>query len=70
MDDDTLWFWCLHCERCYKAGEHRYMKGIRWCPYEDCDGDVVLDAWPWDFVRESHPEYPEEPVREHEYPLY
>jgi len=62
--------WCLHCERAYKRGEHRMIHGLRMCPYDDCDGDTVLDGWSWPEVREGHPDYPEVPVISKTYPLY
>jgi len=44
--------------------------GLRMCPYDDCDGDTVLDGWSWPEVREGHPDYPEVPVIGKTYPLY
>ena len=64
------WLWCLHCERVYKAGEFRDIKGLQMCPYDDCNGDTVLDAWKWERISEIHPEYLEIPNRETIYPLY
>lgn len=76
------YMWCLHCERTYKYGEFREVKKkpfvvnhvryepiLQMCPYEDCNGDAVLDAWEWDRIRESHPEYPEIPEKGKVYPL-
>lgn len=40
------WLWCLHCERCYPAGEFRLVDGLEYCPYPDCDGDTHFDGWP------------------------
>jgi hypothetical protein len=34
---------------------------LQMCPYEDCDGDSVLDGMEWEWVRKYHPEYPEVP---------
>ena len=77
--------WCLHCERVYKYGEWRAIDGqflideegnktnkpLQFCPYEDCDGDTVMDAQPWSWVRENGNEhYPERPRRNKFYPLY
>lgn len=77
------YLWCLHCERTYKYGEYRlwkvepfvvdhvrYEPEFQMCPYEDCDGDAVIDAWEWDRIRESHPEYPEIPEKGKVYPMY
>jgi len=64
------WLWCLHCERAYRAEEYREIGDLQMCPYEDCDGDTVLDAWPWKQVRGANPSYPREPERGKVYPLY
>jgi hypothetical protein len=42
------WVWCLHCWRCYKVGEFRFVKKyeLQLCPYQDCDGSP-LDAFLW-----------------------
>lgn len=73
------WVWCLHCERCYKVGEFRVVltvmdrgrivEGLQMCPYDDCDGDAVIDAWPWGKLVDENG-YPETPERDHEYLLY
>jgi hypothetical protein len=64
------WLWCLHCERCYQAGEYREINGLQFCPYEGCTGTTVLDGWRWSSVRENdHFEYPEIPERNVVYPL-
>lgn len=72
--------WCLHCERTYPHGEFREIKDphpipgeddtLQMCPYEDCDGDVVIDSKEWDWVLEKHPDYPETPKHGEVYPLY
>ncbi|MHA1939736.1 MAG: response regulator transcription factor [Candidatus Thorarchaeota archaeon] len=77
------YMWCLHCERTYEYGQFRVIRQrpftvdhIRYepeyemCPYEDCDGDAVMDAWDWRDVREEHPEYPEIPEVGKRYALY
>jgi hypothetical protein len=76
------WVWCLHCERVYQVGEYRaekpdrmminmgFKEDLQMCPYAGCDGDTVTDSWPWETIREKHPEYPEIPEREKVYPLY
>jgi hypothetical protein len=60
------WVWCLHCNRAYKVGEFRTIKGLQYCPYEDCDGTTVLDAWLWEDLRKNtgiiHPEQPRKDV--------
>ncbi len=63
------YFWCLHCERTYKDGQFRKVDGFQMCPYQDCDGDAVTDAWDWATVRDNHPEYPEVPEPNKVYPL-
>ena len=61
---EGTWVLCIHCERCYRVGEHRVgADGCQYCQYEGCDGDAVMDAWPWDDVREKHPAYPVIPDR-------
>jgi hypothetical protein len=67
---EGAWIWCLHCERCYKAGEYRVVKGLQMCPYDDCNGDTVLDAHAWEGIRSMHLDYPEVPERGKEYPMY
>jgi hypothetical protein len=67
---DGIWLWCLHCERCYRAGEYREIDGLQYCPYPDCDGTTVMDGWTWGNIIRHHPEYPKEPEREKVYPLY
>ena len=64
------YLWCLHCERAYKHGEFRVARGLQMCPYEDCDGNTVMDGWDWAQIRDAHPEYPEVPEKGKVYPLY
>jgi hypothetical protein len=61
------WVWCLHCQRCYQVGEFREIRGLQMCPYDDCGGDTVVDAWSW-LPREysegvRRPDWPEVPER-------
>jgi hypothetical protein len=68
---EGTWLWCLHCERCYQAGEYREMdEGLQMCPYDDCDGSTVFDGWRWSRVRRENPGYPMFPERNKVYPLY
>ena len=79
---EGTWVWCLHCERCYQVGEYRAVKpdrqmrnagfteDLQMCPYPDCDGDTVFDAFPWEGIRGLHPDYPEIPERGKVYPQY
>ena len=77
------WVWCLHCERAYRVGWYRKQRVskfalklfpeeefLQMCPYPGCDGDTVVDAWPWKGIREGHPDYPEIPVLGKEYSMY
>lgn len=82
-EPESDFLWCLHCERAYQRGEHRKveikkkfrdlvpsdMQFLEMCPYEDCDGDTVVDAWDWERVREDNG-YPEIPQKGVVYPLY
>jgi hypothetical protein len=61
--------WCLHCGRAYRWGEYREINGLQMCPYEGCDGDTVMDGWPWEEVREGNPDYPKTPKLGHVYEL-
>lgn len=65
--------WCLHCERTYIEGEHRMKHHptnglLSMCPYEDCDGDTVIDNRPWNEIRKFNLHYPLIPERGVEYP--
>jgi len=66
----SLFLWCLHCERTYKRGEFRQIGNLQMCPYADCDGDTVVDAWEWESVRDAHPKYPKIPEKGDIYLLY
>lgn len=68
--DPPKYLWCLHCERAYVRGEYREMGDMQMCPYADCNGDAVIDAWDWNSIREEHPSYPENPVEGIVYPMY
>jgi len=63
------YLWCPHCERTYKRGQHRLVNGFEMCPYPDCDGTTVIDAWDWEMFRAKHPDYPVKPERGFKYPL-
>jgi len=76
---DGQMMWCLHCERVYPYGWHRVKiehkrpmaepMEFHYCPYEGCDGDVVIDAKPWEWARQGKG-YPEDPDLGKRYPLY
>ncbi|MDD4870967.1 MAG: hypothetical protein PHR77_10440 [Kiritimatiellae bacterium] len=65
-----LFLWCLHCERTYRRGECRVINGLQMCPYDGCNGDTVMDAWPWGSLREGHSDYPVIPEEGKRYPMY
>jgi hypothetical protein len=76
-DCDAKYLWCLHCERTYRPGQYRIAESdgmeFQMCPYDDCDGNVVIDAWDWEKVRVTEagtPRYPEHPAPGASYPLY
>lgn len=66
----SAYLWCLHCERTYENGKWRTIDGLQMCPYTDCGGDAVIDAWDWDKIREANPSYPEIPEFGKIYPMY
>ena len=49
--------WCSLCEQCHATS--RWERRGWFCP-AGCGG-TALDALPWEFVRQVHPEYPEAP---------
>jgi hypothetical protein len=61
------WVWCLHCERVYPR--QQWEDGNLSCPTPGCDAEPI-DAWPWESLREHHPEYPEVPGPGAHYPWY
>lgn len=71
----SSYLYCIHCERAYLNGKFREVKDeefgdiLQMCPYDGCDGDVVIDAWEWEQVIENHPEYPKVPEKGKIYPL-
>ena len=65
-----VFFWCLHCERVCRQGECREINGLQYCPYEGCNGDTVMDAWPWEEIRDCDTSYPVIPVEGVRYPMY
>ena len=71
--DYDVWFWCLHCERVYRADEFRIevVAGteLQMCPYADCDGNTVIDAWEWSRLSVMNG-YPLVPVKGVVYPMY
>lgn len=69
-ETSSEYLWCLHCERTYENGKWRNENGMQMCPYPDCGGDAVIDAWEWEKVREANPDYPERPEAGKVYPLY
>ena len=67
---NSVFFWCLHCERTYRQGECREIDGLQMCPYDGCDGDTFMDAWPWGSIRDCDPGYPVIPEEGKVYPMY
>ncbi len=72
---DGAYLYCIHCERAYPKGKYRIMSDIdlgllQMCPYEDCDGDAVMDAWEWERILSDHSEYPDIPEENKVYPLH
>lgn len=72
---EGTFLYCIHCERAYPKDKYRVMSDIdfglmQMCPYEDCDGDAVMDAWEWDRIRSEYPEYPKVPEEGKGYPMY
>lgn len=69
----SAWNWCLHCERCYPAGYFRVVDQgyaeLQLCPYFDCDGDAVIDAWEWRQIAKMNG-YPAVPELGAVYPMY
>ena len=68
-DSGSEYMWCLHCERAYQREEFREVDGLQMCPYDDCDGDTVIDALDWNEIREDYPEYPAAPEKGKVYPM-
>lgn len=67
------YIWCLHCGRTYRDGEFLKtavggFRDYQACPYEDCDGDAVIDSVPWEDIRRDNPGYPAKPERGVTYP--
>ena len=64
---EKKWYWCLHCERTFRA-----KRDPIYCHYHDCDG-FMWDLSPWEkdhWPRRENPDYPETPTRGVTYPLY
>ena len=70
---EGTYMYCIHCQRAYKHGERRIQTNLKeymdLCPYEDCEGDAVLDSKEWEDIRTYYPEYPEIPEKGVVYPL-
>jgi len=78
-ENNVVYLWCLHCERTYKDGEFREVvekvpygqtETYEMCPYDDCDGDTVIDAKTWKWVKSINPQYPSVPLSNVVYSLY
>lgn len=68
-DSKSDYFWCLYCNRTYKKTEYKTNQGDHLCPYEDCDGSAIFDAWDWYTLVESN-NYPKVPIKGERYSLY
>jgi hypothetical protein len=68
--DRSKYFWCLHCARAYERSEFRQVGKLQMCPYADCSGDTVIDAWEWNSIRRANPAYPRVPKRGVRYAMY
>jgi hypothetical protein len=68
--DRSKYFWCLHCERAYERTEFRVVGKYQMCPYDNCSGDTVTDAWEWETIRNANPVYPKVPKRGVRYRMY
>jgi hypothetical protein len=63
------WMWCQFCQKCFHHGEHRLVKGIQLCPYDECMGLIFINSWPWSRIQKIYPnDYPEIPERDVIYP--
>lgn len=68
--DEGNYLYCIHCERAYERGYFREVGKLQMCPYADCDGDAVIDAWSWKQVADKdNPTYPAVPELGRVYPL-
>lgn len=82
FDGSSEFQWCLHCERASKKGHYKLVPcdgfarqvfgGNYWvlCPFDDCDGDPIMDIWDWDSFREVRKDLPEIPKEGEYYPMY
>lgn len=80
MKSDADYLWCLHCERAYARSQARTEHvsdpefgeaDLLLCAYEDCDGDVEMEAWSWEQVRKGREDrYPEQPAWGTVYPQF
>lgn len=68
-EKDIEWI-ARHSNRMSEREKESLREPMQMCPYPDCDGDAVLDAWNWDDFRKTHPDCPEVPVIGEVYPLY
>lgn len=75
------WLWCRCCRRTFVKGTYRPLvvrgtarhpqrRTVKQCPYANCSGQILRDSYPWSFVRQSHPDYPDQPVQYVIYPFH
>ena len=68
--DPLNFLYCVRCERAYQCGYTRRVDGRQLCPFGDCDGDAVDDAWSWVAIARAHPgRYPRIPQIGRIYPM-
>lgn len=58
MIPEPDYYWCVHCGRTYRRGDHRTVRTRELCHYADCDGSLFADGIGWEAVLIAHPEYP------------
>lgn len=62
-------------KRAYPKDKFRVISDInmvlmQMCPYDDCDGDAVIDAWEWSKIQSEHSDYPEVSEEGQVYPMH
>ena len=65
FDGSSEFQWCLHCQRASKKGNYKLVPYdsdyYLLCPFDDCDGDIMMDIVDWDSYREGREDLPELP---------
>lgn len=68
MKPHKFFCYCLHCERPWDEGSGHFEGEEEYCPRADCNGGPA-DTRSWEWVRQSHPEYPLVPRCSEIYPI-